>query len=87
MKLRKITTIVSAAVLTVAMSIVGFAGGFGAVGYAKAETEAEVKTADVFMIAGQSNAAGSTKKDANSYGYEITYRPKENVLYAAACAA
>lgn len=81
MQLRKITTIVSAAVLTVAMSIVGFAGGFGVVGYAKAETEAEVKTADVFMIAGQSNAAGSTRKDSNSYGYEITYRPKENVLY------
>lgn len=50
----------------------------------KAETDntpENVKTADVFMIAGQSNAAGSTRADSTKYGYEVTYRPRENVLY------
>lgn len=47
---------------------------------AKAETD-EVKTADVYMIAGQSNAAGSTNVNSTPFGYAVTYLPKKNVLY------
>lgn len=39
------------------------------------------KTADVFLIAGQSNAAGSTRVDSTSYGYAVSYTPTENVLF------
>ena len=46
----------------------------------KAE-ESAVLTADVFLIAGQSNAAGSTKVNATPTGMEYPYAPKTNVLY------
>lgn len=39
------------------------------------------KTADVFLIAGQSNAAGSTRVDSTPYGYAVAYTPTENVLF------
>ena len=42
---------------------------------------ADGKSADIYLIAGQSNAAGSTRVDANDYGYEMPYTPTENVLY------
>lgn len=42
---------------------------------------ADGKTADVFMIAGQSNAAGSTLITSTATGIAQPYAPTENVLY------
>ena len=52
----------------------------------KAETDntpENVKTADVFMIAGQSNAAGSTRANSTKYGYEVTYRREKTCFITA----
>lgn len=79
MKTNKLSGKIVALIVAVAVFVLCGAGIYTPVAAVKAEES--VKTADVYMIAGQSNAAGSTSVNSTPYGYEVTYRPKENVLY------
>jgi len=76
--IKKLTGFIVVGVLTLALALPIFS--LVAPVEAKAE-EAEVMTADVFLIAGQSNAAGSTRSNATPMGIEYPYSPKTNVLY------
>ncbi len=80
MKINKLSGKIVAFVTAIALLASLAIGGGMPVAEVSAEEE-NVKTADVYMIAGQSNAAGSTSVTSTAFGYEVTYRPKENVLY------
>lgn len=74
-KIKIITLCFAVAVFAAALSSAAF------VPSTEAQAADNVKTADVYLIAGQSNAAGSTRVESTAYGYELSYTPKENVLF------